>query len=68
MKSSVLIIAALLMLAKPAAAMSVDHDSNYARTQAAARASLIRMISWAAASLAPCILGTHLLLIAAAAA
>jgi hypothetical protein len=41
MKSALLIIAALLMitLAKPASAMSVDHDSNYADASGGSRFS-----------------------------
>jgi hypothetical protein len=39
MKSSLLIFAALLMLATPAAAMSVDHDSNYADQSGSSRFS-----------------------------
>jgi len=39
MKSSLLILAALLMLATPAAAMSVDHDSNYANASGGSRFS-----------------------------
>lgn len=39
MKSSLLVFAALLMLATPAAAMSVDHDSNYADPSGGSRFS-----------------------------
>jgi hypothetical protein len=39
MKSSLLMLAALLMLATPAAAMSVDHDSAYAGASGASRFS-----------------------------